>query len=99
MSFGPIHIDHIGIAAHRLDDNSTFWRLIGLVQGEHDETVEDQGVTTRFFSTSSQNDEAPLAKLSYSSRLVRTHRLGSFFPREDQVFSKFASPLETLPGY
>ena len=44
MSFGPIHIDHIGIAAHRLDDNSTFWRLIGLVQGEHDETVEDQGV-------------------------------------------------------
>ena len=42
MSFGPIYLDHIGIAAHQLDDNSSFWSLIGLVQGREDETVEDQ---------------------------------------------------------
>ena len=43
MSFGPIYIDHIGIATKQLDENSSFWRLIGLTQGDHDETVEDQG--------------------------------------------------------
>jgi len=52
MTFGPIHIDHIGIACHNLDDASVFWHLIGLAQGDHDETVREQGVTTRFFSTS-----------------------------------------------
>ena len=48
MKFGPIHLDHIGIATHALDDNSAFWSLIGLIQGDEDETVADQGVTTRF---------------------------------------------------
>jgi len=52
MKFGPIRIDHIGIATHELEEASKFWRLLGLVQGESDETVDDQGVTTRFFSTS-----------------------------------------------
>ena len=52
MDFGPISIDHIGIATHDLEEASKFWRLIGLLQGENDETVDDQGVITRFFSTS-----------------------------------------------
>ena len=50
-----IYLDHIGIATHNLDDASVFWNLIGLSQGEEDEIVEDQGVKTRFFSTS-END-------------------------------------------
>jgi len=58
MNFGPIHIDHIGIAASNLDDASTFWNLIGLEQGIEDETVDDQGVTTRFFSTSPTTPES-----------------------------------------
>ncbi len=52
MTFGPIYIDHIGIATNDLDDASTFWNLLGLEQKKDDETVEEQGVTTRFFSTS-----------------------------------------------
>jgi hypothetical protein len=36
MSFGPIYIDHIGIAARDLDDASAFWNLIGLEQGVED---------------------------------------------------------------
>ena len=56
MSFGPIYIDHIGIATENLDDASTFWTLLGLEQGAEDETVADQGVTTRFFSTSTPID-------------------------------------------
>lgn len=45
MDFGPIRIDHIGIATPHLDEASTFWRLIGLIEGDQDETVEDQGVS------------------------------------------------------
>jgi methylmalonyl-CoA/ethylmalonyl-CoA epimerase len=52
MKFGPIYVDHIGIAVENLDEGSSFWRLLGLLENENDELVQDQGVTTRFFSTS-----------------------------------------------
>ena len=57
-----IYLDHIGIACNNLESSSTFWRLIGLRQGG-DELVEDQGVTTRFFSTSSENPMTPKIEL------------------------------------
>jgi len=57
MDFGSIHIDHIGIATSDLESASHFWKLLGLIQGSEDETVIEQGVTTRFFSTS-QPDES-----------------------------------------
>ena len=60
MTFGPIHIDHIGIATNSLDEASAFWRLLGLLEGESDETIADQGVTTRFFATApAKEDEHP----------------------------------------
>ena len=59
MSYGPITLDHIGVAAPDLDASTPFWTLLGLVQGPHDETVEDQGVVTRFFSTDEQHDRHP----------------------------------------
>lgn len=46
-----IFLDHIGIAAKSLDENSSFWKLIGLVQSEEDEINQEQGVNIRFFST------------------------------------------------
>ena len=57
-----IYLDHIGIACNDLESSSTFWRLIGLSQGS-DELVEDQGVTTRFFSTSSEDPMTPKIEL------------------------------------
>ncbi len=66
MSFGPIHIDHIGIATNNLDEASQFWNLIGLEMAANDETVADQGVTTRFFSTSpnqGEHDHPPMVEL------------------------------------
>jgi methylmalonyl-CoA/ethylmalonyl-CoA epimerase len=51
-----ITIDHIGIAAHTLDEGSRFWKLIGLVADGEDDRVEDQGVTTRFFSLNDVED-------------------------------------------
>ena len=57
-----IYLDHIGIACVDLDSASTFWRLIGLIQGD-DELVADQGVTTRFFSTSNKDPMTPKIEL------------------------------------
>ena len=57
-----IYLDHIGIACENLDEASKFWNLIGLLQGD-DELVEDQGVVTRFFSTSSNAPTTPKIEL------------------------------------
>ena len=57
-----IYLDHIGIACDDLDQSSSFWKLIGLLQGD-DELVEDQGVITRFFSTSSNDPSRPKIEL------------------------------------
>ena len=57
-----IYLDHIGIACESLDQASKFWNLIGLLQGD-DELVEDQGVVTRFFSTSSNDPVTPKIEL------------------------------------
>ena len=57
-----IHLDHIGIACENLDDSSSFWNLLGLIQGD-DELVADQGVTTRFFSTSENDPMTPKIEL------------------------------------
>ena len=57
-----IYLDHIGIACNNLDDSSPFWRLIGLQQGK-DETVIEQGVTTRFFATSDGDTRKPMVEL------------------------------------
>lgn len=55
-------MDHIGIACDDLEQSSSFWKLIGLLQGD-DELVEDQGVITRFFSTSSNDPSTPKIEL------------------------------------
>ncbi|MGB1474901.1 MAG: methylmalonyl-CoA epimerase [Candidatus Poseidoniaceae archaeon] len=57
-----IYLDHIGIACENLDDSSSFWSLLGLIQGD-DELVSDQGVTTRFFSTSDNDPSTPKIEL------------------------------------
>ena len=58
-----IYLDHIGIACDDLDESSSFWKLIGLIQGDSDEVVEDQGVKTRFFSTSINDPKNPMIEL------------------------------------
>ncbi len=98
MSFGPIYIDHIGIAAHRLDDNSTFWRLIGLVQGDHDEIVEDQGVTTRFFLTSTHNEEAPVAKIELLEPTGEETPIGKFLSRRGPGVQQICFSVGDLTG-
>ena len=58
-----IYLDHIGIACDNLDESSAFWNLVGLIQGDEDELVEDQGVNTRFFATSQDDTGVPMIEL------------------------------------
>ncbi len=60
-----IFLDHIGIATRSLDENSSFWKLIGLVQSDEDEINHEQGVNIRFFSTgdNASNSVSPRIEL------------------------------------
>lgn len=98
MSFGPIYIDHIGIAAHGLDDNSDFWRLIGLVQGEQDETVADQGVTTRFFSTSTTDADAPVPKVELLEPTGDDTPIGRFLEKRGPGVQQVCFSVGDLSG-
>ena len=93
MSFGPITLDHIGIATESLVDGSPFWTLIGLTQGADDERVEEQGVTTRFFAT---DEERPLRKSNSSNPLVLIRRLDGSSIAEAQESNRCVSVLAIL---
>jgi methylmalonyl-CoA/ethylmalonyl-CoA epimerase len=98
MSFGPIYIDHIGIAAHALDDNSEFWRLLGLTQGEHDETVEDQGVTTRFFSTAPMDADTPVPKVELLEPTGEQTPIGRFLSKRGPGVQQVCFSVGDLAG-
>jgi methylmalonyl-CoA/ethylmalonyl-CoA epimerase len=98
MKFGPIHIDHIGIATHQLDDHTSFWRLIGLVQGEHDETVSDQGVTTRFFSTSTTTEGSPNAKIELLEPTGNDTPIGKFLEKRGPGVQQVCFSVGDLKG-
>ena len=83
MNFGPITLDHIGIATESLVNDSPFWTLIGLTQGADDERVEDQGVTTRFFATD-EGQQRPLRKSNFSNPPAPIRRLDDFLNVEAQ---------------
>ena len=57
-----IRLDHIGIACENLETASRFWRTLGLIQGNEDHLVADQGVTVRFFKTS-ESQQSPRIEL------------------------------------
>ena len=82
-------LDHIGIACENLEQSSKFWNLIGLLQGD-DELVEDQGVVTRFFSTSSNDPTSP--KIELLEATGPDTPIGKFCLKEAQ------SPAGLLPS-
>jgi methylmalonyl-CoA/ethylmalonyl-CoA epimerase len=98
MKFGPVYIDHIGIASHHLDDNSQFWSLIGLVQGEEDEIVEDQGVKTRFFSTSTHSESMPVAKVELLEPTAEETPIGRFLAKRGAGVQQVCFSVGDLQG-
>ena len=98
MTFGPVYLDHIGIAAHRLDDHTSFWKLIGLVQGDEDETVDDQGVTTRFFSTSAGDDSTSTPKIELLEPTGDDTPIGKFLTKRGPGVQQICFSVGDLRG-
>lgn len=63
MKENRIYLDHVGIACNDLQEAGRFWKLLGLLQGDSDEVVSDQGVKVRFFSTSEGDTNSPRIEL------------------------------------
>ena len=98
MTFGPVYLDHIGIAAHRLDDHTSFWKLIGLVQGDEDETVDDQGVTTRFFSTSAGDASTSTPKIELLEPTGEDTPIGKFLTKRGPGVQQICFSVGDLRG-
>ncbi|RJU88224.1 MAG: methylmalonyl-CoA epimerase [Candidatus Poseidoniales archaeon] len=97
MTFGPIFIDHIGIATNELEPASRFWELIGLVQGDSDEVVADQGVKTRFFSTSTPFDGKP-SKIELLEPTSAETPIGRFLSKRGPGIQQLCFRVGNLEG-
>lgn len=98
MDFGPIYIDHVGIATENLDSSSLFWSLLGLKQARDDETVEEQGVTTRFFSTSPHDAAMPVAKVELLEPTGVDTPVGKFLQRRGAGIQQLCFSVGDLHG-
>ena len=98
MTFGPIHIDHIGIATNSLDEGSTFWLLLGLVEGASDETIADQGVKTRFFSTSPIHESTKPSKVELLEPTGENTPIGRFLDKRGPGIQQLCFSVGDLIG-
>ena len=87
-----IRIDHIGIAVDNLDSGSTFWRLLGLEQGD-DELNEEQGVNIRFFGTE-HGDEA--TRIELLSPTGQDTPIGKFLEKNGPGVQQIAFQVDDL---
>ncbi|MEZ7988355.1 MAG: methylmalonyl-CoA epimerase [Candidatus Poseidoniaceae archaeon] len=98
MEFGPIHIDHIGIAVDSLEEGSAFWRLLGLAERNEDELVEDQGVTTRFFSTSLATEQDHPAQVELLEPTGPDTPIGKFISKKGKGVQQICFRVGDLSG-
>ena len=93
-----IFLDHIGIATNNLDESSKFWNLIGLFQADSDEIVEDQGVKTRFFSTTKQDSETHPPKIELLEPTGQATPIGKFLQNRGPGVQQICFRVENLVG-
>ncbi len=98
MKFGPIHIDHIGIAVDELEHGSRFWRLLGLIEQPNDELVEDQGVTTRFFSTSASSEDDHPTQIELLEPTSANTPIGKFLSKRGAGIQQLCFRVGDLEG-
>ncbi len=76
MGENRIYLDHIGVACYDLEKSGKFWQTLGLLQGESDDIVVEQGVKVRFFSTSDADPKHP--KIELLQPLAEDTTIGKF---------------------
>ena len=97
MTFGPITLDHIGIATQNFDQSTPFWSLLGLVQAQDDERVDEQGVVTRFFATDDVDDRPP-AKIELLEPTGPETPIGRFLERRGPGVQQVCFRVGDLEG-
>jgi len=97
MTFGPITLDHIGIATESFDQSTPFWSLLGLVQAQADERVDEQGVVTRFFTTD-DSDGRPPAKIELLEPTGPETPIGRFLERRGPGVQQVCFRVGDLEG-
>ncbi|MBL6748589.1 MAG: methylmalonyl-CoA epimerase [Candidatus Poseidonia sp.] len=98
MDFGPIYIDHIGIATRDLDEGSRFWTLLGLKQSEADERVDDQGVVTRFFATNQSQSDSHPPNIELLEPTGEDTPIGKFLDKRGPGIQQLCLSVSNLPG-
>ena len=88
--WGRITLDHLGIATEDLDEAMRFWSLMGLWPSGEDETVTDQGVTTRFLPLDDQGARPP-TQIELLEPTGHDTPVGRFIERRGPESSKCAS--------
>jgi len=95
---GKIFLDHIGVACNDLEVASNFWRILGLAQGDDDELVASQGVTTRFFSTSDEHEMGRPAKIELLEPTNDDTPIGKFLAKRGQGIQQICFRVENIVG-
>ena len=87
-----IVLDHVGIAVNELDSGSTFWKLIGLSQGD-DEVHAEQGVNIRFFET---DESAESVRIELLEPLSEDSPVGKFITKRGTGIQQLAFRVDQL---
>ena len=87
-----IVLDHVGIAVNDIDSGSTFWKLLGLSQGD-DEVHAEQGVNIRFFETD-ESDES--VRIELLEPLGDDSPVGKFIAKRGTGIQQLAFRVEHL---
>ena len=72
--------------------------MIGLIQGNEDETVDDQGVTTRFFSTTEPDTSAPVPKIELLEPTGEDTPIGRFLAKRGPGVQQICFSVADLKG-
>ena len=91
-----IHLDHIGIATPDLNLSTPFWELLGLINTGDDELVLDQGVKTRFFSTSEVNENIKSPKIELLEPTADNTPIGKFLSKKGPGVQQICFRVENL---
>ena len=91
-----IHLDHIGIATPSLNLSTPFWELLGLINTGDDELVLDQGVKTRFFSTSELNENIKSPKIELLEPTADNTPIGKFLAKKGPGVQQICFRVENL---
>ena len=91
-----IYLDHIGIATPSLDLNAPFWELLGLEKHGDDEVVAEQGVTTRFFSTSQFTHNSKPPKIELLEPTEEDTPVGKFIKKRGPGVQQVCFRVENL---